>query len=190
MMKCATVFLLATILTLAACNQSPIAQYEALLEKGQKSSQRTDTLFMGISLGMTQKDFFGYCWQMNKKGVFTDGNSNTAVLYKMHKGELKHPASMTFYPELSNGKVVRLKTNFRYDGWAPWNANLQAGQLEGEVLKLMKQWFPGGNPFLQINHPDRGSVYVKVDNNRRIVIGRDGDMNVKVDFTDLSAGIK
>jgi hypothetical protein len=32
----------------------------------------------------------------------------------------------------------------------------------------------------------RGTIYIKVDGNRRITIGRYNDLQVKVDYTDLS----
>lgn len=177
-------------LLLGACrHSSPYEQYQAQLAAVKNTTTRTDSIFLGISLGMPQKEFFAHCWNLNKKGILTDGNSNTAILLRLHNGELKHQASMTFYPEFSNNRICRMSVNVRYDGWAPWNADLQSGHLREDVLTLMKQWYPSGNPFIQLNDPQRGTIYVKVDNNRRITIGSYDDMNVKVDYTDLRAEV-
>jgi hypothetical protein len=50
---------------------------------------------------------------------------------------------------------------------------------------MYKKWYPDGNPFLILTDKARGTIYVKVDGNRRITIGRFNDMMVKVDYTDL-----
>jgi len=50
---------------------------------------------------------------------------------------------------------------------------------------LYKKWYSDGNPFLLIKDEKKGTIYVKVDGNRRITIGKYDDMMVKVDYTDL-----
>src|SRR4051812_40683601 len=115
-MKLYTV-LVAVAITTISCKESPLGRYDHLVTKELASGKKVDSLFMGLSFGMTSKQFFGYCWEMNKKGVFTDGNNNTAVLYKIN--ELKYPASMNFYPDFVNNKVFRMRVSFQYDGWAP-----------------------------------------------------------------------
>jgi hypothetical protein len=54
-----------------------------------------------------------------------------------------------------------------------------------DVLKLYQQWYPGGNPFITMHDPKRGTIYIKIDGNRRIIIGKADDMQVKADYTDL-----
>ena len=44
---------------------------------------------------------------------------------------------------------------------------------------------PEGNEFITLKDSARGTIYVKVDGNRRITIGSYSEMLVKVDFTDL-----
>jgi hypothetical protein len=78
-----------------------------------------------------------------------------------------------------------MRVSFQYDGWAPWNKQLYSDKLLPKVLELYKRWYPKGNPFLKIEDKKRGSIYVKVDGNRRIIIGRASDMAVRVDYTDL-----
>ena len=119
---------------------------------------------------MSSKEFYFKCWEMNKKGLFFDGQNNTAVLYKL-KDELNHPASMNFYPNFHQGKISKMGASFHYDGWSPWNKHLSSDSLEGKVLNLYEKWYPKGNPFIRIEDAERGVIYIKVDGNRRIIIG-------------------
>jgi hypothetical protein len=127
---------------------------------------------------------------MNKKGLFVDGNGNTSVSYKLVNNELKHPAEMNFYPEFIHGKINKMWVKFQYAGWAPWNKELGSDNLLPDVVRLYQKWYPGGNPFLTITDAKKGTIYVKVDGNRRIIIGRYDDVQVKVDYTDLNTEIK
>jgi hypothetical protein len=122
---------------------------------------------------------------MNKKGLLTDGLNNTAVLYKLEKNELKHPAAMNFYPDFTDNKIGRMRVTFQYNAWAPWNKDLFADNLLPDVLQLYTRWY-AGNPFIKVEDKKRGIIYVKVDGNRRITIGKYDDMLVKVDYTDLA----
>ena len=140
---------------------------------------------MGIYLGMTSKQFYTHCWQLNKTGVFTDGSNNTAVLYHLKNGELKHKASMNFYPQFHNNKIYKLQATINYDAWAPWNKNTMADSLTHDVLRLLQTWYPDGNPFIAVEDKERGTIYITADGNRRITVGRFDDMHVKVDYTDL-----
>lgn len=162
-------------------------QYKELEEKEIKKGIRTDSLFFDIHLGMTNKDFYAYCWEMNKKGLFTDGLSNTAVLYKLDSVELGHPASMNFYPAFHNNTISNMRVSFQYDAWAPWNKHLFSDSLLVKVLDMFKRWYPIGNPFIKIEDEKRGIIYVKVDGNRRIILGKSNEVNVMADYTDLFA---
>ena len=177
-------FILTLSLT-SGCKETVYEQYEATVEKELTSGQRVDNLFLGIHLGMSSKEFYGHCWEMNKKGLFTDGENNTAVLYKLNNGELSHPASMNFYPSFYNDSIFQMSVSFQYDAWAPWNKHLLADSLQLEVLKMYKKWYRGGNPFISMEDDKRGTIYVKVDGNRRIIIGKFDDSRVKVDYMDL-----
>ncbi len=142
---------------------------------------RVDSLFMGIRLGMTQKEFFAYCWEMNKQGIFTDGPGNMSVEYEIK--ELKYLAFMHFYPDFYENKIYKMPVKFSYKGWAPWNKQLFADSLQLDVLRLYKKWY--GDGFIKITNPDKGDLYVKVDGNRRIIISRYDDLHVMVMYADL-----
>jgi len=176
------------LILLAGCRQSAMEQYDQLVKKELESNKKVNNIFMGISLDMTSKDFYIHCWDMNKKGIFMDGAGNTAVNYKLIHNELKHPADMNFYPAFTNGRISSMWVKFQYAGWVPWNKKLDSGNLLEDVLQLYKKWYPDGNPFINITDKNKGAIYVKVDGNRRIIIGRFDDVQVKADYTDLSVG--
>ena len=179
---CFSIFLM----MLSSCGDADLQAYKKLVKKETESGKRVDSLFFGIHFGMTSKEFYAHCWELNKKGIFTDGLNNMAVLYKLNHNELKHEASMNFYPEFYENKIYKMPVTFQYVSWAPWNKNLFADSLKEEVLQLYKKWYPGGNEFLKMDDEEKGTIYIKVDGNRRITIGRYNDLQVKVDYTDLS----
>ena len=178
-------FLLALLLLSGCTKETAYEQYKATVAKELASGSRADSLFFGVHLGMSSKEFYGHCWEMNKKGLFTDGENNAAVLYKLNNGELGEPVSMNFYPTFFEDKIIKMRVAYQYDAWAPWNKNLFADSLQLRVVELYKQWYSEGNPFIKMDDPERGTIYVKVDGNRRIIIGKFNDSRVKVDFTDL-----
>ena len=170
----------------SACNFSETEgeKYSKLVKRELAKGVRVDSLFHDIKLGMTSKEFYTHCWDLNKKGILMDGEMNTAVLYKL-KDELKHPGSMNFYPDFYEDKIAKMRAKFSYDAWAPWNKNLFADSLMPDVLNLCKTWYPRGNEFITLNDSIRGTIHVKVDGNRRIIIGKVDDRVVLVDYTDL-----
>jgi uncharacterized membrane protein len=60
-----------------------------------------------------------------------------------------------------------------------------ADTLQNDVAKLYKKWY-GENNFIQMTDSIKGTIFIKVDGNRRIIIGRYDDLHVKVNYTDLS----
>jgi hypothetical protein len=179
-------FLFLLIFGSTACEESEMHQYNSLVKKELENNKKVNDIFFGISLGMTSKEFYTHCWSLNKKGMFTDGPGNASVAYKLVKNELRHPAEMNFYPGFHNDRIHNMWVKFQYSGWAPWNKHLESDELLDDVLILYKKWYPGGNPFITIKDEKKGTIYVKVDGNRRIIIGRYDDVYVKADYTDLS----
>jgi hypothetical protein len=179
--------LLILLLAIISCQTSDIDNYRSLVRQELDSKKKVNDIFFGISLGMSSKDFYLHCWDLNKKGLFTDGMANTSVLYTLNHNELKSPASMNFYPQFtSDGKIYKVWARFQYNGWMPWNKQLSSDSLLTDVLKLYRKWYPSGNSFITIKDPQKGIVYVKVDGNRQIVLSRYDDVEVKADYTDLS----
>ena len=183
-----SVIIILILFILIACSQgSDMDKYNRLVKKELAGNKKVDSIFFGIHFGMTQKNFFAHCWEMNKKGILTDGNDgrgNMNVLYKLGK-ELKYPASMNFYPDFNDSTIWRMRVLFHYDGWGPWNKHMAADSLLPDVLSLYKKWYNDGNSFIQINDKTRGTLYVKVDGNRKIIIGKYDDVLVKAEYTDM-----
>ena len=160
-----------------------ISPYHQMEARELARSERFDSLFLGIYLGMNSKDFYMHCWELNKKGLIREGSSNTTVYYPIDL--LKHPASMEFYPGFHNDSIIEMPVVFSYDAWAPWNKHLFADSLKIDVLHLMEDWY--GEGFLEIESPKPawGNAFVKVEGNRRISIYNLDDSKVKVDLVDL-----
>jgi len=186
-MKTAGIVFIMLCMLISCSEDSTMDKYNKLVKKELASKQRVDSIFFGIHLGMAQQRFFMHCWEMNKKGIFTDGNDvtgNMTVLYKLYK-ELKYPASMNFYPDFQDSSIWKMRVYFHYDGWVPWNKSLGADSLLQDVLVLYKKWYSEGNSFIQVDDEKRGTVYVKVDGNRRITIKKHEDVAVKAEFVDM-----
>jgi hypothetical protein len=161
---------------------SPRSKYERRLKQELASGVRCDSLFFGLYLGMPEKDFYLHCWQLNKKGLIRQGDTNTTVEYNI-KDELKYPGTMNFYPRFVQGKISEMPVQFHYKGWAPWNKKLSSEKLQADILNWYKKVYGAG--FIKVKHPLHGIAYVKVDGNRRITIFKQDDLNVWAVFTDM-----
>lgn len=157
-------------------------EYYDKLDAELASGARYDSLFLDINFGMTQKEFYAHCWELNKQRQVSNGSNNSSVLYKLDD-ELSHPADMNFYPEFYEGKIVKMPVVISYNAWAPWNEELNADHLVKDVLVLFKKWY--GDDFMTISAENRGTAYVKIDGNRRISIYKKNESQVEVLFTDL-----
>lgn len=184
-MKIRTAFIvpvLTAILITSGC--TPKARYERRLKQELASGVRNDSIFMGLYLGMSQKDFYSRCWNLHDQGLVHQGPNNTSVEFKI-KDDLKYPATMYFYPNFSEGKISEMPVIYKYDGWAPWNKKLTSDSLQIAVLKYYKKKY--GEDFMTVSHHEFGNAYVKIDGNRRITIYKRDDLYVWAVFTDLLA---
>ena len=130
---------------------------------------------------MSKKDFYVHCWELNKQGLVWQGSRNMTVMQELNS--LKHPAIMDFYPNFHNDTIYEMPVTFTYKGWAPWNQHLSADSLQQDVVNLLERWY--GDGFIELEHPQRGVTFVKVDGNRRIIVWKDNDIDVKALYTDL-----
>ncbi|MDX1905393.1 MAG: hypothetical protein SF053_00040 [Bacteroidia bacterium] len=168
-------------LVLVACKLP--TEYDRAVEKALSSGQRVDTLFLGLSLGMTSKEFYAICWELNKQEIIKAGPGNTSAEQELK--DMRHEAYMDFYPEFSDDRIYKMPVTFRYKAWAPWNRGMFADSLEQDVLNLMEKWY--GNGFFTVASPrdPQRKVHVKIDGNRRLTVYQVDDQFVKVEFTDL-----
>jgi hypothetical protein len=159
------------------------ARYERKLKHELGRGVRYDSLFMGLYLGMPQKDFYLHCWNLNRQGLFKQGPGNTTVEYQI-KNELKHPGTMNFYPGFVDGKIAEMPVKFIYSGWAPWNNGLSSDTLQSDVLIWYKKIY--GDDFIKVKHSKKGIAYVNLNGNRQISIFKEDEMHVWAVFTDMS----
>jgi len=170
------------IILMGSCK--PGSRYEYRLKKELASGVRHDSLFMGMYLGMTDKDFYTLCWELNREGVIRQSHSNTSVQF--HPGEqLNHPATMNFYPKFVDGKIAEMPVQFSYDGWAPWNKELSSARLVEDIREWYEKEY--GKGFIAVTHPVRGKAFTKIDGNRRITIYQEDDLYAWAVFTDMTA---
>jgi len=164
---------------------SPRSRYEKRLKHELSTGVRCDSLFMGMYLGMTDKDFYIKCWQLNGKHLVKQGPGNTTVEYIMNN-ELKYKATMNFYPKFLDGKIVEMPVKYAYAGWAPWNRKLSSDLLEKDLLRYYKSIY--GQGFISVRNRTRGIAYIKIDGNRRITIYKN-DPYVWAVFRDLTVSV-
>lgn len=166
-------FIIGMSVLVASCNK---------LKEGASGNKKYDSLFLGISLGMDEKAFFDYCWELNKQKLVTHGPTNQSVEYVLAT-ELDHPVRMQFYPVFYNHKIVDMPVTYTYSSWAPWNKEYGSEVLLKNMLVLYKKWY--GEEFKSLNHPTMGTIHYKMDGKRRINLFIRDDQYVEAVFTDL-----
>lgn len=174
------IFFLTGLILISSCTARD--QYDRKLKEELASGNRSDTLFMGLYLGMPEKEFYTRCWELNKSGAIRQGATNTTVMYEVKK-ELDYPCTMDFYPRFNNGKIFEMPVRFKYKGWAPWNKKLASEKLQSDLVDWYEDLY--GRGFIRVKHPEHGLAYVKLDGNRRITVFRQDEMHVWAVFTDM-----
>lgn len=159
------------------------SDYQKLEERELASGKQVNELFLGLELGMTRKDFFQTCWDLNKEGILTNGPTELSVEYNLTLPS-GNPAKMRFYPKFEEDKIYLMPIEFSYENWAPWNEELSVENLRADVVKLMESWYGPG--FLEISDADQSKVvFVKMDGNRRIRVFKKHISSVRVEISDL-----
>jgi hypothetical protein len=151
-------------------------------DKDSAAVKNPDSLFLGISFGMERKAFYEYCWEQNRKKIFTHGPANQNVEYKI-ENELPDPVMMRFYPSFYEDKIFEMPVVFTYAAWAPWNRQYSADTLLVKMMPVFEKWY--GKGFKVVNHKTMGKVYVKMDGKRRINIFKRDDQFIQAVFTDM-----
>lgn len=144
--------------------------------------KNSDSLFLGISLGMEDRAFYKHCWDLNKEKILTHGPTNQNVEYHL-TNVLEDSVIMRFYPSFHEGKIFEMPVTFTYDKWAPWNKQYWADTLLIDMVGVFKKWY--GGEFKEINHPTQGKVFVRFDGKRRINLFKQDDQFVMAVFTDM-----
>ncbi|MBL7858257.1 MAG: hypothetical protein JNM57_11265 [Cyclobacteriaceae bacterium] len=160
------------------------SDYEKMVAKELAKNVRYDSLFLDLHFGMTRKDFFTHCWELNKKGTIMQGPGNLSVQYQVDSTLMKDKTFMWFYPDFKDDKITSMPVEFSYQSWAPWNQELSADTLLMEVKQLYEKWY--GDGFVEMKNKDGSKVvWIKVDGNRRIRLFKKNISIVHADFTNL-----
>tara|TARA_E500000331_G_C17127270_1_gene656564 strand:+ start:315 stop:881 length:567 start_codon:yes stop_codon:yes gene_type:complete len=162
-----------------ACKHS----YYDIEKRELNSGIRYDSIFFDLHFGMTSKEFYDRCWELNKQEVVKEGPSNSSVKYLIKEG-VRYDTEMLFYPKFHENKVYMMLSTFSYVGWAPWNRDRFSNILLDDVKQLLESWY--GGSFLAVKGENDKKLYVMVQGNRRITISIIDDRDVRVRFTDLS----
>ncbi|MEN2283781.1 hypothetical protein AAGF08_16675 [Algoriphagus sp. SE2] len=170
-------------LFISICLTSCQTPYEKMVEREIASGKEVKEIFLGIELGMSRKDFFETCWELNSQGILTNGPTELSVEYDapLPSG---NPAKMRFYPKFEDDKIYMMPVEFAYDGWAPWNEELSVEKLREDVVQLFEKWY--GSGFIEVSNEDKSQiVFVKVDGNRRIRIFKKHLSIIRAEILDL-----
>lgn len=174
----------AAIMNTACQEKTP---YQAMVASELSRNERVDSLFLGIKLGMTRKEFYDHCWQLNKQQLVMQAPNNQAVHYDL-PAELNSPAYLRFYPLFHEDKIYEMPVSFTYSGWAPWNKALWSDSLLTDVKSLYEKWY--GDGFMTVHDQSGKKIYIKVDGNRQISLYKLDDQVVQAVFTDLTVDTK
>ena len=169
-------------ITIISCQTNPYLELE---KKELYSGVRYDSLFLGVKFGMTSKEFYAHCWDLNRKKLITQGPSNNSVRYYLPTESIGQKIEMLFYPVFDNDIVYEVNTTFSYTGWAPWNKETSSDYLIDEVREILSEWY--NSKFYEIKNPKNNStLYTTVSGNRRIVITKVSEREVRARYTDLT----
>jgi len=168
-------------LILIACQ--PKSDYQKIKERELASGKVVEELFLGLSLGMGQKEFYGTCWELNKKGILTNGAHYLQVQYKPQMPSGKE-VLMHFYPQFEENRLFFMPVELIYPNWFPGNEEYSNDKLLEDVLGLLKGWY--GEGFFEVANKDKTIfAFVKIDGNRLIRVFKKDLTSVRVEILDL-----
>lgn len=162
----------------SACTQT---EYDRLEKRELQKRIRKDSLFLGISFGMSSKDFYARCWELNKQGVLKEGPSNASVEYKLPDSQF--PATMFFYPKFLDDKIIEMNCVVSYNEWAPWNPSRHCDTLRNEMEA--KLGAVNKTNFIEVKSKTRGVAKVAVVGNKRITLFCIDDAKLRIIYRDL-----
>lgn len=178
MLKVIFYSLLVLITLTFGCNE-----YHSLVNRELATNVKRDTLLLDLRFGMTQREFFTHCWELNKEGIVKEGATNSTVHFQIEKFGKKY--DVNFYPVFYEGRIVGLPVEYSYTVFSPWNSDYSLDLLFEEIMNIYRSDY--GDDFLKIESKER-IAYVRVDGNRRISIFNNINRNnVTALYFDLSS---
>lgn len=150
--------------------QSCKSEYTKIVESELASGITYDSLIFDLKIGQTKKDFYKYCWDMNKEKQITAGSGNKYALFVLPKDSTdKYPdkINVEFYGMFDEEEVMHgMEMKMEYYSWAPWLDQFQVDKLMEKIQAKMMKDYPGNN-FIEIPVGETTAL-VKVDGNRQI----------------------
>tara|TARA_R110002167_G_scaffold199899_4_gene403232 strand:+ start:2642 stop:3244 length:603 start_codon:yes stop_codon:yes gene_type:complete len=175
------------MIVLLGCRETQEQRYLAYEKSELGKAVRYDSLFMGLHLKMSLKEFREYCFNKNIEGKFKQGGMKNYSWVEAKLKDTKYPMAITFYPNFKNDSISELNAAIYYDNAVFDDGAFELDSLLLEVLQLMDQWY--GGPVFKIKSPFfyKEDVHVKVNGNRRITIYPDasGQM-INLWYVDLT----
>ncbi len=165
------------------CVQS---DYTKLVKSELAKGIRNDSILLGIRFGITQKEFYAKCLELNQQHLATQGLGFSIQYLITDSVVHRKPTSirLLFSPGFDEQEILTdMDLKFSYLGWAPWNRNLQSDSLETKVIVLLTRWY-GGNKFITA-HVGKNDVPVKLDGNRRLLVYIEDAQTVIVQVQDI-----
>jgi hypothetical protein len=170
------------ILTVAA-GCMPKTEYEQVKERELSSGRIVNDLFLDLHFEMGSKEFYGTCWEHNKKGILTNGGHHLQIHYKPEMPSGKE-TNMFFYPQFKDDKLVFMPIEFLYLNWFPGIEEYSNSELMEDVVALMESWY--GDGFFEVSNKDKTiSAMVKIDGNRLIRVFKKDIKTVRAEMFDL-----
>lgn len=165
------------------------SEYQSAIEEGLSTGVVHEELILDMEIGWTRKEFYAYCWDMNKEKKISQGSGNKYARYYVKPGEyhgIEEEIDMLFYGIFDEEDVmVGMDMRMSFVQWAPWNKE----QKSDKLIEKMKQYYVhtyGGNEFISIN-TGKGDLVanVKIDDNRHILMYPTSDKDIAIKIEDL-----
>ncbi len=162
------------------------SDYEKMLAAEKSKGVRHDEIWLGIHFGMQGKTFYDTCRTMNKSGILSHGTELPTTTRMDVSEHFSNRVYMNFFPEFDKEKgIVEVFAIFVYNDLIPWKNEKSQEILLAEAKNYLEKVLPG-NSFLEIDHPGKGKIWVKVDGNRQVLLFKFEEQKVKAVITDLS----
>ena len=172
-----------SLIVIIACKPDAKTDYAEMEKQELAKGIQNDSIFFGIHFGMSSKDFYARCTELNKQKIIKEGAGNMTAQFRIDTPTMKFLANMDFYPKFYQNKIYYMPVQFQYVSWNPVDVKYAPQNLQLDVLQLMEKMY--GKGFIKIIDPKKGRVFVKVDGSRRISITMDIERDVLVKIVDL-----
>lgn len=172
------------VLVLCSCK----SEYTKLVESEREKGLVYKELPLDLSMGMTKKEYFSECWELNRKQMISQGSGNQYAKYELiPNGEIDSlmKVKMLFYGMFDEQEVMHgMDMIMEYNAWSPWNKNFHSPAL---IKSLEKHYLIEyeGNSFISLPVTDELVARVKIDGNRRITMYPLSSQQVSVKIIDL-----